>query len=98
MEIRLLWLFRIVDCYRETCRIDRCGARGHQSKELLYGNAGEGALMMICNDVPPRTSIKPVAEPLLDVRKSEVTETAKSHAIRTMLIFYDLRIMALDGK
>ena len=54
--------------------------------------------MMICNDVPPRTSIKPVAEPLLNVRKSEVTETAKSHAIRTMLIFYDLRIMALDGK
>lgn len=62
-------------------------------------NAIDGPSMMLCNDIPPETSTEPVVEPLLNVTKSETTVTEKSqHATRAMLIFDELRMLALDGK
>ena len=61
--------------------------------------AVEGALMTLCNDVSTRTSTEPAVEPLLKVGKSETIVTAKSqHGTRAMLIFDELRILALDGR
>lgn len=51
-------------------------------------NSVEEALTTLCNDVLLRTSTEPVVEPLLNVRKSETTVTAKSqHATRAKLTF-----------
>ena len=60
-------------------------------------NTLEGALTMLCSDVSPRTSAEPVVGPLLNVRKSEKSVTAK-YATRAMLILDDLHILGLDRK
>ena len=60
-------------------------------------NAVDGAPMLLCDVVSPKTSTEPAIEPRLYVKKLEMIVEKSQHTTRAMLIFGDLHILALEG-